>query len=265
MHSKISSLDASKFSGMIHSLEGKNKSLIGDNDRMYLQRIFSSGIQKYIKRLNALGFSGQGQVLDAGCGYGQWSLALSELNTFVESCDISSTRIGFLKQLMELASIPNLSAQVSGLSPLPYSSDYFDSIFCYGVLFLTPWRQSLFELSRVLKPNGKLYLTANGLGWYTFLWETEHNKADDYDPKSVAARCLCDTLEYDRYQIFEPGSNILIEPDSITLELKKLGFSSVDIAPEGTLHLDNSFPPPIPFFNGRYAGQLAAYELIATK
>lgn len=250
---------------VIDNVIADNASEIGHNDQLFLQRIYGEGLNKYVDRLKAIGFTGKDAVLDAGCGYGQWSLALAEMNKTVESCDISPLRVRFLEALTDQFGISNMTAKVSGIDVMPYTDNYFDAVFCYGVIFLTPWRQSLMELKRVLKPDGQLYVNANGLGWYMFLWKEEHNKADDYDPKAVAARCLCDTLTYDRKGIYEPGMNLIIEPEGIKQELERLGIKHIEIAHEGGLHLDQSVPAPKPFFKGEYNGQVGIYEVMASK
>ena len=238
---------------------------LGQNDNLFIKRIFAQGIIRYTDRLKALGFSGQQNVLDAGCGFGQWSLALATLNHKVMSCDISRTRVDFLKDLLRHLKVENTSITVSKLEELPYSNCFFDSIFCYGVIFLTPWKRSLKELYRVLKPGGRLYVNANGLGWYTFLWNEEHNKALDYDPKSVVAKTLSDTLVYQREGIFTPGMRTVIEPDEFREQLDSLGFSNISSGAEGTLHLDSSASSPKPFFRGQYNGLDGVHEFVAEK
>ena len=147
---------------------------------------------------------------------------------------------------------------------MPYESDRFDAVFCYGVIFLTDWRKTLTELGRVLKPGGTLYITANGLGWYIFLWQEEHNKASDYDPKLVAATSLADTLRYDRDKIYEQGMNLIIEPQTLALELSRIGFKSIKIKSEGCIHEDTNAEKPIQFSKGSYKGQTAVYEVLAS-
>ena len=75
-----------------------SKHFSSDSEKSFFQRIYSDGIIKYKRRLQAIGFSGEEMVLDAGCGYGQWSLALSELNKNVESLDFSKKRIKYVKK-----------------------------------------------------------------------------------------------------------------------------------------------------------------------
>jgi len=249
---------------VMHSVMVDNASEIGHNDRLFLQRIYGEGLSKYVDRLKAIGFTAKDKLLDAGCGYGQWSLALAGLNNTVECCDISPVRVRFLEALADQLDVSNLTATVSGIDVMPYPDNHFDAVFCYGVIFLTPWRKSLAELTRVLKLGGQLYVNANGLGWYMFLWQEEHNKADDYDPKAIAARCLSDTLTYDRKGIYELGMNLIIEPEGIKQELERLGFKHIEITHEGGLHLDQSVPAPKPFFKGEYNGQVGIYELFGT-
>jgi len=238
---------------------------LGQNDNLFIKRIFSQGISKYTNRLLALGFSDNQQVLDAGCGFGQWTLALSTLNKNVLSCDISKTRIDFLNDLLQCLQVENASATESKLDELPYPNCCFDAIFCYGVIFLTPWKCSLKELHRVLKPGGRLYTNANGAGWYTFLWNEEHNKAPDYDPKSVAAKTFSDTLVYKREGVFVSGMRTIIEKNELMEELDSLGFYNIASGAEGTLHVDLTEAPPKPFFKGRYNGLTGVHEIVAEK
>ena len=235
------------------------------NDLLFVRRVYAEGIQKYVDRLSALGFGGKEIVLDAGCGFGQWSLALSLLNDCVESCDVSPVRVQFLREVAVLYGRNNITAQVCPVEVMPYPDSSFDAVFCYGTIFLTPWRKSLAELLRVLKPGGLLYVNANGLGWYIFLWDKEYNKADDYDPKAIAARAFVDTLAYERHGVYEPGMNLLIDPEDLKEQLLALSFDHIRIAGEGQLHLDHSVPAPIPFFHAEYKSQLGVYEIVASK
>lgn len=238
---------------------------IGHNDHLFLRRIYGEGLMKYQDRLNAIGFFEHEHVLDAGCGYGQWSLALAEMNRKVSSCDISSLRIDLLSDLTKNLGVTNVDLKVSGIDVMPYPDACFDAVFCYGVIFLTPWRQSLAELTRVLKPGGKLYVNANGLGWYMFLWQEEHNRADDYDPKAIAAQTFVDTLRYDREGVYEPGMNLIIEPQLMEAEMQRLGIQGIKSESEGALHLNKTAVAPRPFFKGEYYGQVGVFETFGTK
>jgi SAM-dependent methyltransferase len=235
---------------------------LSDNDVQFVQRVYSEGLDKYVDRVKAIGFSDQKRVLDAGCGFGQWSLALASVNEHVTSCDISPQRISLLAKLAEDLSFNNIETHVNGLESLPFEENSFDAVFCYGVIFLTPWRETLKELHRVLKRGGALYVNANGVGWYTFLWMEEHNKTKDYDPKEKAAKTMQDTLRYDREGIFLPGSNVIINPSDIADEMSEVGFRNIVVAGEGCLHLDKKANPPKSFFKDKYYGLPGIFEVI---
>jgi ubiquinone/menaquinone biosynthesis C-methylase UbiE len=111
-------------------------------------------------------FCGLRHVLDAGCGFGQWTLSLSGLNEAVSACDISPARISALQELALALGRKNIEAEVSSLEPLPYPDAHFDGVFCYSVLPLVGWREALREIHRVAKPGGVIYVNANAIGYY---------------------------------------------------------------------------------------------------
>lgn len=84
---------------VLSKVQFTHQARIGHNDRLFLQRIYADGLDKYTDRLQAIGFAEHEHVLDAGCGYGQWSLALAGMNQAVSACDISPLRVNFLGDL----------------------------------------------------------------------------------------------------------------------------------------------------------------------
>jgi SAM-dependent methyltransferase len=248
----------------IESVIQKRQQNLGDNAQRFISRVYRDGLQKYINRIAAIGFTGQSSMLDAGCGFGQWSLALASKNIRVHACDISKQRVEFVNHLVTDMGLDNLDVSLSSLNSLPFPDASFDAIFCYGVIHALPWRATLEEFKRVLKPGGKLYFTANGLGWYIFLFQEEYNKAKDYDPKKVAANALLDTLNYDREGVYRPGMNIIIEPDCLQVELNSLAFHDIMVSGEGSLHLDKEAEKPEPFFESKYYGMLGVFECMCT-
>lgn len=94
------------------------------NEKLFLERVFGKGLDAYVKRLEAINFVQQKKILDAGCGWGQWALALASMNEHVDACDLSRLRISFLRDMLSSLGIANLSAQESALDELPYSDNY---------------------------------------------------------------------------------------------------------------------------------------------
>jgi SAM-dependent methyltransferase len=232
-------------------------------DGQFLERVYSAGPEPYRARLEQYGFHGLDRVLDAGCGFGQWSLALSETNHQVDACDGAPARIAFLAELAAALERPNLRARVARLEALPYPDAAFDAVFAYSSLYFTPWKESLRELARVLRPGGLIYLNACGLGWYKHLWYGGARRDDGFDPRSIAARVLLNTYRYQRGEAIEDGLDILIEPSELGLALEELDFIDLEEGAEGTLgRLEG---PARPFFRGDYLGDRGVYEMLARK
>jgi ubiquinone/menaquinone biosynthesis C-methylase UbiE len=250
--------------------EAQISKVIGELERYYdansvafLKRIYAGGMTKYEKRLKQYGFSGMGSVLDAGCGFGQWSLALAGLNAKVSSIDAAPQRLLFLDHLLKRHGIGNIDARFGYLEKLPYEDRMFDGVLCYGVILVTRWRESLKQMARVIKPGGLFYANANGIGWYKHIWYTPHNKVENYDPRAHAAKVLYNTWVYESGGNPEPGLDVLIEPKELTAAMKEAGFVDIQCGPEGTLG-DTSVGPG-PFFPATYHGDTGVYEVLARR
>ena len=114
---------------------GKSEYLKTENDRLFFSRVYNNGdLFKYKKRLNAIGFTNKKNILDHGCGYGQWSIALSELNSNVSSYDYDNDRLIITNQIIDNLDINNINL----LHNINYNDKklhgHFDAIFSYGVL-----------------------------------------------------------------------------------------------------------------------------------
>ncbi len=238
--------------------------LLAPASASFLNRVYQSGLDPYRRRLTAHGFGGHGRVLDAGCGFGQWTLALAELNSQVVAIDHKAERLMFVRRALAAAGHTNVAVRRAQLDRLPDDLGTFDAIFCYSVLPWTPWRQVIPELARVLRPGGLLYVNAQGFGWYTFLWETRHNATQDYDPRLVAGQALCNTVRYDQGLRPEPGIDVLIEPEALKEAMTAAGLVDLRQGPEGTVFLAPPADGPLrPFFAAEYGGFLGVYEILA--
>jgi SAM-dependent methyltransferase len=137
---------------------------------------YGRGLDYYLARLDRLMLSGE-RVLDAGCGVGQWALALSHRYAQVDAVDIHAERLTTLRAVAALTEADNIHIQPAAIDALPFENDTFDAVFCYGVIMFTPMRHSLAELYRVLKPGGRLYVCLNADGWYHMLLATRSDPA----------------------------------------------------------------------------------------
>lgn len=239
---------------------------LGDNSGRFLGRVYGSGLPVYARRLAAAGFSGRERVLDAGCGFGQWSLALAGMNAQVVGLDIFQDRVDFVRDAAAALGLGNLQVERGSIEELPFGEQDFDAVYCYGTIFLTRWRRSLAELCRVLKPGGTIYLNANGIGWYKHLWINEPNKASDYDPRERTAKVFLNTWRYSRGEDVEPGMDILIAPEEKEEALRSRGCANILMAGEGRLRVQGfSGEEPRSFFQETYLGDVGVYEVLAEK
>jgi ubiquinone/menaquinone biosynthesis C-methylase UbiE len=99
-------------------------------------------------------------ILDAGCGYGRnlyWFLK-NGLNVY--GVDQNATAITNLRS--HLPAHLGKKFQQADLETLPFNNNYFDHIICSAVLHFakntTHFYQMVAESTRVLKPNGSLFI-----------------------------------------------------------------------------------------------------------
>src|SRR5579863_2089807 len=104
----------------LQSALAKAREKFSDGEMAFVKRIYKDGLARYERRLMQYGFVGLDNVLDAGCGFGQWSLALAGLNRMVEACDESADRIDVVAAMASTLGIGNLNARQASLYKLPY-------------------------------------------------------------------------------------------------------------------------------------------------
>ncbi len=237
-----------------------------EHEQRFARRVYSGDFERYKNRLEQYGFVGHERVLDAACGFGQWSMKLSELNNFVEAIDISPKRAEFLESYAQLKGVSNLSISESSLISLPFDDRSFDAVFCYGAVFLTDWKKTLQEFSRILKQGGLLYLNANDIGWYVDLWERGYDeKYVDQNLKDYVSRVLNNTVNYQKNGLNEEGLDIVITPVELESEIASLEFSVLASGAEGTVVCSSEKKSEGSFFKGSFKGLTAIHELLATK
>lgn len=224
----LDSLNSEVFSALVGEIQSRLE--LTENDKSFLGRVFSTDLEAYAEQLVRLGFAGNTRVLDAGCGFGQWSLVLANLNEKVVGLDSSSTRTEFLSQLAAAIGQRNIKTAVGALESLPFRNRSFDAIFCFGTVFLTDWTKALDEFARVLAPGGKLFLTFNDIGWYVNCWVNRPNEVSDYSPREVAASALRNALDF-QINGSARGERV-ISPEEMTKELLKRHFLIEHMEPE---------------------------------
>ncbi|MCS6947722.1 MAG: class I SAM-dependent methyltransferase [Steroidobacteraceae bacterium] len=229
---------------------------LSDYEREFIRLEFTGQRTKayYNDRLRYLGLVGSRRVLDAGCGMGQWALALSECNELVVGIDLNATRLGLARRLASASGRQNLMFCRGRLESLPLRDREFDAIFCYGVFMFTYMPQTLAEFKRVMKPGGRLYLNANSVGWYV------HLLRDVPWNRKAAIGMIWNTM-LGRHRA------VVVTEGRLRKLLAANDFDVLVVGCEGdTSFLDRpASPKPPPGYQRRYWGMRAILEVLAIR
>jgi SAM-dependent methyltransferase len=233
---------------------------LSPNGLAFLSRIYSDGLSKYKQRLVSLGFSDRRSVLDAGCGMGQWTMALAGMNKSVHGLDVSSDRIEVARVITASVGLQNIKYSVGQLEKLQFADSYFDGIFCYSVLYLTDFERALREFSRVLKAGGILYICSNALG--RFLYEVIKcpNPTEDFNPRRYGLLTLRNTLLRKRTGLSSATGGVATSRRRTCRVLENLGFEILGAGPEGSVG-----EPGRSFHRAKYLGLENVFEVLACR
>jgi len=111
--------------------------------------------------------------LDIGCGTGIQSLILAELGYRVEGIDIADDLLEIARAKLSNAGYSDVRFQHADATTLPFESGTADVVNCCGptLSFVPDWQKALREISRCLKPGGKLLLEVEGRWTPDIFWE----------------------------------------------------------------------------------------------
>jgi SAM-dependent methyltransferase len=250
----------------ISTAADRNRVLLKGNDADFAARVYSGDFGRYARRIAQYGLEGRRHVLDAGAGVGQWTIALAAVNDAVTALELDKSRVAFIEATRRDLGLENIDVIGGSVTKLPFADGSFDAVFCYGVLEQTPWKMVLSEFARVLAPNGILYLNANGVGWYRFLWDTQHNRSENYDPKSYSAKAFANTITYERGGVLEFPTPVIISPDDIATCLAGLGIDILSAGGEGSVIAPGAKASgDKSFFLGEYKSDPCVHEIIARR
>ena len=230
--------------------------VLSDDDRRFIRAELSGRRTRayYRRRLEWLGMAGMDRVLDAGCGMGQWSVALAEGNGHVDAVDINSGRLMIAAQLIDELGVRNCAIRNAPLERLPFEDGRFDGVFCYGVFMFTDMPRSLAEFRRVLRPQGRLYLNANAAGWYA------HLLLQRPAARLSAARMLVRSA-------LGRSSRIVVRRRWLEALLHAAGFRVVMMGAEGqtSFHAPPPGERPAPAYEPRFLGARTILEVAAVR
>lgn len=115
-------------------------------------------VQEVVREVSAC--SDKGAILDAGCGTGNYSLALAEMGYNVTGIDSSKSMLRRAEEKRK--KVDDCKIQLLKLDltkKLPYPNNYFDGIISIHALYTIKDTGSVLkEYQRVLRPNGRFIL-----------------------------------------------------------------------------------------------------------
>jgi SAM-dependent methyltransferase len=129
-------------------------------------------------RLGVLGDVRDKQVLELGCGAGQWSIVLARQGARTVGMDLSGRQLEHAHRLVERAKTPLPLVQASA-EQLPFTDEAFDLVFCdHGAMsFADPFR-TVPEVARVLRRSG-LFAFNIATPFHFLCWNETADVVDD--------------------------------------------------------------------------------------
>ncbi len=176
------------------------KNPAGQNVYLYLCEYVKNFSEWYFKK------SPQNiKVLDWGCGKGQVTLLLKEMNFEVTSCDLNKqtndSAFGQIAPIIEKANIKITPLEHEYL--LPFSNDYFDIVLSFGVLeHVSNDQESLKEINRILKPEG-LFFCFNLPYFLSWTQRLAHFKGDFYHDRLYNKKRVINLLNKSNFYLID--------------------------------------------------------------
>lgn len=131
---------------------------------------------------------GRKSVLDLGCGLGRHAVLFAKYGFEVTAVDLSQEAIEFLQNYQQKENV-KIRCQTADMNCLPFEENSFDCIFAMhsvGHADTGEVKKIITEITRVLKPDGTIFLTLCSKETYTFA-ESGLPKVDENTVKKQKA------------------------------------------------------------------------------
>lgn len=112
-------------------------------------------------------------ILDLGCGLGRHAVYFAKQGFKVAAVDLSEDGVRIAKEKRRESGVDFL-CEVADMTGLPFANDVFDRVFSYHVIShqdTAGVQKVIDEITRVLKPEGKVFLTMCSKAHCAFLDE----------------------------------------------------------------------------------------------
>ena len=105
----------------------------------------------------------------------------------VTAFDVSQSRILTAEKLAKKEN-RKISLKVGILEELLFEDKSFDFVFCYSSIYFCNFDKTCYELTRVLKEKGKIYICSNGYGRYLKKIIESPNSTSDFSSRNMGIK-----------------------------------------------------------------------------
>lgn len=160
------------------------------------EMIYGLGLDYWRSQIEKFGIQAPGGcVVEVGPGNGQWLLAFAHDAREVIGVEPNDKVRAYAAE--KISEHPDLARKIqlkaASAERIPVSNHYADTVLCAGVLMFTEQDRAIAEMARILKPDGKICITANGLG-YPLMWIREGIRHRSYEKVRFGLRGLFSTI-----------------------------------------------------------------------
>lgn len=244
-------------------------SKLRDVDRRFVERVYATSAERYVNRLHNAGLRDRARVLDLGCGFGQWTMCLAQLNRTVVAVDPSPARTGALAEIAEFCGLANVEIATAGAEEVPVDDASVDGVFCFGVAQYVAPECLMGELARVLARGACAYVNGKDIGGYVFDWLEGRHRASDFEPRQVTVDAFRNSLALERTGRVPDDcewTDRIVPMEALAGAARTQGLEVVGQGEEGSLCSEGmERRDSAPFFPGSYRGLPNAYEILVRR